>query len=220
MDYDGETDNETLKVGPMTKEEYAKGMLLSVLPEEREYHIEDVKIAYENEGEIKYKATFRTNIESEEETRTFLDELYGSTGATYNIKSGVPDRRGKQSKYFGSRKCIMNVFHSTQSKDFQRPGLHRDCPASLKFSIENEKEYLKRDSDEKRAKKEIMNRFPLQIKLDFQHNHQILRHEHTRYLNVSEDTKKRFTDFFEEGLTASAVWHADRSEISKTEMPT
>ena len=214
MEQVGENDEHPLKVGPMTKEEYAKGMLLSMLPEERDYHIEDVKIAYENEGEIKYEAIFRTNITTEKETRSFLEDLYDSTGATYNIKSSDGDRRGKQSRYYGNRKCIMNVFHNTQSKDYQRPGLHRDCPASVRFSLENEKEYHKRDSDEKSAQKQIINRFPLQIKLDFQHNHQIYRHEHTRYLNVSEQTKKRFTDLFEDGLTASAAWHAHRSEIS------
>ena len=107
----------------------------------------------------------------------------------------------------------MNVSHNSQSKN-QRQGLNRECPATLNFRLESEKEYHKRDSNEKRMQKEIINKYPLQIRLNFQHNHQIQRHEYTRFGKVSEQTKKRYTELFEEGLTASATWHAHRSEIA------
>ena len=136
-------EEELLKVGPMTKEQYERGMIVSMLPDavEQKYHIEKIEVTHDNNNK---------------------------------------DRRGKDAKYYGLRKCIMNVSHNSQSKN-QRQGLNRECPATLNFRLESEKEYHKRDSNEKRMQKEIINKYPLQIRLNFQHNHQIYCHEYTRF---------------------------------------
>ena len=76
-------EEELLKVGPMTKEQYERGMIVSMLPDavEQKYHIEKIEVTHDNNNK---------------------------------------DRRGKDAKYYGLRKCIMNVSHNTQSKNYQR----------------------------------------------------------------------------------------------------
>ena len=51
--------------------------------------------------------------------------------------------------------------------------------------------------------------------MNFIHNHQIKRHEYSRFGRASEETKNRFIQYFESGMTASAAWHANRDEITK-----
>ena len=75
----------------------------------------------------------------------------------------------------------------------------------ITFRLDKEKEILKRDSPERVAKKELERDFPLFFNFNMIHNHQTNRHEHSRFGNVSE----------EEGLTASAAWHAFRDEIKE-----
>ena len=85
----------------------------------------------------------------------------------------------------------------------------------ITFRLDKEKEILKRDSPERVEKKELERDFPLFFNFNMIHNHQTNRHEHSRFGNVSEETKKRFLELFEEGLTASAAWHAFRDEIKE-----
>ena len=66
-------DEELLKVGPMTKEQYERGIIVSMLPDavERKYHIEKIDVTHDKNGEAKLETIFRTNITSEEETKLF-----------------------------------------------------------------------------------------------------------------------------------------------------
>ena len=135
----------------------------------------------------------RVDVSSKEETLQFLQDLYDKTGTSYNIQSGKPDRNGS-----GSRKCVMNTHHKNKETNLRRPDLQQNCPAW-----------------ERIQKKNLQKEFPLFFHLNFIHNHQIKRHEYSRFGIVSEETKNRFIQYFESGMTASAAWHANRDEITK-----
>ena len=78
----------------------------------------------------------RANINKVEGIKPFLEELYGSCGATFNIKSGRADRKGtKDVELYGYRKCIMQV----HNPNFEKPrmkGLQKDCQAELNFKMD------------------------------------------------------------------------------------
>ena len=164
-----------------------------------------------HETTYQFSASGRVSVTNKEDVAKFFEEVYNATGTSFNMKSGRPDRN--KESFRGFRKCIMNVSHSEKSKKLQRPNLQRKCPATITFCLEKPREVLERDSSERVAKKTIEKEFPLSFNLNMIHNHQINRHEHTRFGNVSEETKRRFEKYFEEGYTASAAWNAFRDEI-------
>ena len=186
-----------------TAREFAKGQILNILPEKREYRLEDWKMSDHPvvSDDLQFEVSGRVNVRTKEEALIFLEEVYDATGTSFNIESGRQDRQGA-----GRRKCVMNVFQDkAKPKKLRRPDMQRKCPAVITFRLDKEKEILKRDSPERVAKKELERDFPLFFNFNMIHNHQTNRHEHSRFGNVSE----------EEGLTASAAWHAFRDEIKE-----
>ena len=68
----------------------------------------------------------RVNINKVDGIKPFLEELYGSCGATFNMKSGRADRKGtKDVELYGYRKCIMQV-HNPNLQKPRMKGLHQD----------------------------------------------------------------------------------------------
>ena len=191
--------------------EFAMGQILNILPEGREYKLEHWNLSDHPmvSDDLQFEVSGRVNIKTKEETLLFLEEVYNNTGTSFNIQSGKPDRPGR-----GSRKCVFNVHHNKdKSKKLQRPELQRKCPAVITYRLDQAKKILVRDSAERVEKKTLERDFPLFFSFNLIHNHQTNRHEHSRFGTVSEESKRRFIELFEEGLTASAAWHAFRDEI-------
>ena len=194
--------------------EVERDRILDILPEGRKYILEEWKLnelPEKIEG-FQFEVRGRVDVKSKEETLQFLQELYDQTGTSFNLKSSKPDRNGS-----GSRKCVMNTYHRNKETNLRRPDLQKNCPATLSFRLDLPREIVWGDTLERIQKKNKQNNFPLYFHLNFIHNHQIRRHEYSRFGIVSEETKKRFTEYFEEGMTASAAWHANREEITKND---
>ena len=85
----------------------------------------------------------------------------------------------------------MNVKHENERK-FLRSGLQRNCPSDLKFRLDMVPVRNERDTDERKKKKELVENYPLHFCINFQHNHQLKRHKHSRFGNVSQETKNRY----------------------------
>lgn len=198
-----------------TKEDYEKGIVKDVLPEGRDYYFEHVEVIKEpdEDGEMEFKVTGRVNVETKVDTKLFLEQLYQSTGTTFNIESGKPDRSGGDSEIYGSRKCMMNVHHFKNSKKEKQEGLNRNCPAKVTFRLDKIKPENKKDTKERKVMKQLVKEYPLKFTLSFVHNHQINRHEHSKFNTVSTETKDHFIELFEQDLTPAAAWKAHRDKI-------
>ena len=84
----------------------------------------------------------RANINKVEGIKPFLEELHGSCGATFNIKSGSADRkRTKDVVLYGYRKCIMQVHHPKLHKQIMK-GLYKHCQAELNLKMDKPKKKL------------------------------------------------------------------------------
>ena len=197
-----------------TCKEVERDRIMDVLPEGRKYMLEEWKLKElpEKVEGFQFEVSGRVDVSSKEETLQFLQDLYDKTGTSYNIQSGRPDRNGS-----GSRKCVMNTHQKNKETNLRRPDLQQNCPANLTFRLDLPRKIpsKSRDTPERIEKKNLQKEFPLFFKLSFIHNHQIKRHEYSRFGIVSEETKNRFIQYFESGMTASAAWHANRDEITK-----
>ena len=138
----------------MDKDEYAKGLALSILPDRYAYEFENIKVVSEMDenGELQIEVIGRTDVGTIEELKTFLNDFYDSSGASFNVKSGRADRKGKEAKLWGYRKCMMQVYQKKNSEP-KTKGLHQDCKADLNFKLENPKNILPRDSEALKGRK-------------------------------------------------------------------
>ena len=166
--------------------------MLAVLPEGLNYIFETCEIIETgDESELQFKVEGRVNVQTKAELHEFIEEFSNITGSSYNILSGRQDKQGKKTILHGFRKCIMNVKHENERK-FLRSGLQRNCPSDLKFRLDMVPVRNERDTDERKKKKELVENYPLHFCINFQHNHQLKRHEHSRFGNVSQETKNRY----------------------------
>ena len=89
---------------------------------------------------MKFDLDVRVNVSSEQAVKQFLSELNTSTGCTFNVMNGRPDKSaggvGARCGYRGYRKCAMNVCGSDNRKSRQ-PGKDTKCEASITFRVEN-----------------------------------------------------------------------------------
>ena len=125
------------EVVAMEEAEYNKGMANTILPDGYDYHFKEIKVIsdMDEHGEVMMDITTRVNVKTTKDLGIFLEEFYESSGSNFNIKSGRPDRKGKNTELFGYRKCIMQVKQKKPDNP-KRKGLHQDCPAELSFRLD------------------------------------------------------------------------------------
>ena len=189
-------------------------VLRDLLPDDHDYKVINCEVEDQSENNLKFMLEMRVNVKSELDVKQFLSALNTSSGCTFNIKNGQPDKRqggGRTlSQIRGYRKCCMNVDKVGDRPDRQ-PGKNTECDASINFRLENiiGKDKKVRDDREK---------YPLWMKLNFVHNHSLCRAEYFKFLSVTDDTRKHYLEMFEEGLLPGSS-HAQRKMFIKTECP-
>ena len=179
------------------------------------YRYKLIAINVKEYGEnIKCDIETRVDVETVSEVKTFLSELNTSTGCTFNVKTGRPDRQGQGLKpriqYGGYRKCCMQVAHD-ENKENRHPGKNTNCEAGLNFRLETP---IARQQSVKQER-EI---FPLWLKVHFHHNHSLSRSEYLKHMSVGQATKDVYTDMFRDGLTPGAA-QAERRRQIKAQHP-
>ena len=189
-------------------------LILSFLPEGYKYKIVQHSVIDQSSADVKFDADVRVNVKTEHELKQLLSEFNSSTGCTFNVMSGRPDKlpggAGARCGYRGYRKCSMNVCGSDNRKSRQ-PGKDTKCEASITFRVENPASKNKETVNDRAQ-------FPLSLNIKFSHNHALNRAEFLRYQSVSADTKAAYTDLFQQGVSPSAA-HAEIKHRIKEEFP-
>ena len=184
------------------------------LPEGYEYKVESCKVLDDNSQNPKFCVEVRVNVDTDNGVQSFLANFNTSSGCTFNIQSGRQDKRQdsdtSRSRYRGFRKCCMNVCH-TEGKENRQPGKNVDCKASLNFRLENPVARCKNVKEDRQ-------KFPLWIKVDYQHNHALDRADYLRFLSVSQVTKNIYFEMFHNGLSAGSAQEERRTQL-KTAFP-
>ena len=200
----------------MDKRDYSEGLARNFLPEQYEYHFDKLEVIndVDEHGEVKMEVAVRVKVKTVDDVKDFLEDFYDSSGTSFNMKSGKPDRMGKLSQIYGYRKCMMQVKEKPLSIP-KRKGLQQNCPAELHFNLEMPKVPHHKDNEEKKSKKIFESEYPLVMRINFSHNHEIFRQDHKRFRNVSNYTKEVFVKMFEEDMTPSAAWEKHRKDIQE-----
>ena len=195
-----------------------------ILPEE--YNI--LLLSYENIksshiiGESQFKAEFRVDVRTEDETSKFMERYSEKSWTTHNKFKG--DKRGKGVKTIvsGIRKCHHAVKRhglmegpkrpkhtgpGRQPNDELQPRKNTDCPAMLNFALSGKKLHTSRGELKKTfaTSKEQVENHPLLIKLNYTHNHSIHSANALKYGIVSDETVASLTKLFEQDRTPSSA---------------
>ena len=120
-------------------------------------------------SEVNFDLEIRVNVKTREEVYQYLEKLNQSSSCTFNIKSGVPDKKPNgpksRSALRGFRKCCLNVKSSPDSKP-QEKGKNTSCDACINFRLETDRA----ENHNSKAEKE---EYPLWLKIHFNHNHSL-----------------------------------------------
>ena len=194
----------------MDREE-EENLLHAMLPEGYDYKFVKYDLQQNNLQEIKFCLETRVNVKNHSNVKQFLADLNDSTGCTFNMQSGRPDKtkENQRSKCSGFRKCCMNV--ALSGKKELQPGKNTNCEAKVNFRLENP---VAKNAEQRKEKEE----FPLLLNIDFVHNHSLQRAEFLKYRSVNEGTKAAYSDMFKQGFTPSAA-HAEMRRQIQTEYP-
>ena len=189
-------------------------LILSLLPDGYKYKILKYTQIDQSSPELKFDLDVRVNVSNELEVKKFLQEVYTSTGCTFNVKNGRADKVPVSEKarcgFRGYRKCSMNVFSSEDRKSLQ-PGKNTDCEASITFRVENP---VCKNKDTLSDRQQ----FPLWVNINYNHNHSLNRADFLKYQTVSPDTKAAYTELFHQGVSPSAA-HTEIKCRIKEEYP-
>ena len=187
----------------MSNSDSFESVVCKQLPQGYEYQAVKCEVFNNDEENPKFLTEFRVNVDTEQELKSFISKFNTSSGCTFNIQSGRPDKKCDtvRSSYRGFRKCCLKVCHK-EDKENKQPGKNLGCKATLNFRLETA-------AAKSKLVKEQRHQYPLWVKLDFQHSHPLNRAEYKKFLSVSEDSKTVFTELFNSGLSASDA-HAER----------
>ena len=190
-------------------------LLRDIFPQNYDYKLKYCKINNQSEDNLVFESEMRVNVKTECEVKQFFADLNTSTGCTFNIQAGKADRRQEEggrtlSKLRGYRKCCMRVSKSGGRPDRQ-PGKNTNCGARINFRLEN-------PIGEKKSIKEERENYPLWMTIHFDHNHSLNRAEYFKYLSVSQETAKYYTELFSQGFLPGSA-HANRKQFIKSEYP-
>ena len=191
--------------------------LLNILPKNYKYVIQGISVREFNDipSEVKLDAEVRVNVKDGEGLENFLLDFGKSSGTSYNRKNQA-DKSGIKTILYGVRKCIHNVNEKKQVSEYNKngnktgklkePGKNTNCPAELNFSISSLcQSVCVTDTHH------VRNEYPLEIKLHYNHNHPIQAADAMRFRPVSEDTKKMFTDLFDDDISPCSAYRRHRS---------
>ena len=190
-------------------------MVGDFLPSDYEYNILSCQVQNASEKALELDLHVRVDVKTEAEVKLFLSALNTSSGCSFNLRGGRPDKRQEAggrglSQVRGFRKCCFNVDKSKAGQDKQ-PGKNTDCEAAINFRLENP---IGKDKYER----ENRLKFPLWVKIHFHHNHSTQRAEFFKFLNVSDETKEDYLGMFEQGLLPSSA-HSERKRCIKAAYP-
>ena len=188
-------------------------LLRDLFPQSQEYKVIHLENNDLGEGNVNFELEIRVNVKTEGEVKAFLAAFNQSSGCTFNILRGKPDRRqsgGRTlSQIRGYRKCCMNVAKLIGRPDREQ-GKNTNCGAGLHFRLEN--------AVGNKSMREEREKFPLWVNIHFDHNHSLNRAEYFKFLSVSDETAQYYTDLFSQGLLPGSA-HARRKQFVKAEYP-
>ena len=201
----------------------------NIFPDGYKYMISDFALLERSKivGEEKFNVVFRVDIANKDDINGFITKLGQKSGTTYNRFCGDIEGTGKKVVIRGYRKCHHNVRRHSLKPDATHngpgrqpgtecvPGKNTECPALLKFSLSGSHLHGSR-SKKLSLTRQNKDKYPLEVTLEFNHNHSINSADALRYRPVSDDVKIKFIELFNNDYTASSAFAKYKEDLRNT----
>ena len=186
--------------------------LEDLLPPDYRYQVTKFKIVQDPENpnpplmETQFEARVYANVCHEQGLSNVLMDFSSITDTAYNQQTG-DRRKGKNVIFSGSRKCVHNV-RKQDNKDTNEPRKDKtenkncDCPANVTFQLKKSPVH---------HHDENCDHFSLRIDFNYVHNHPIKCAEAYAFSPVSNDTRNRFLQYFEDGESPSSAYRHNKA---------
>ena len=164
-----------------------KGMIGDSLPEGFTYKIAKYKLIERSEikEEIKFRAVFSVSVSDKEEATIFIEKIATLNGT--ELRKRTKEMRRKD---FASQRYNCSRKLRKRKKNHEKQvGKDTDCQAFFSFKLYDSKN----DAGE----------YDLMVKINYEHNHEVLTTGAWNFLGISESTKARYSQLFAEGYTPS-----------------
>ena len=161
-----------------------KGMIEDSLPEGFTYKIAKYKLIERSEikEEIKFRAVFSVSVSDKEEATIFIEKIATLNGTELRKRTKEMRRRDFASQRYN---CSRKLRKRKKNHEKQGVGKDTDCGAFFSFKLYDSKN----DAGE----------YDLMVKINYEHNHEVLTTGAWNFLGVSESTKARYSQLFAEG---------------------
>ena len=198
-----------------------------VLPDGYNYMINEFTLVARSKviGETKFKTVFRVNVGKKEDIDGFLVKLGEKSGTCYNKFCGDVSGKGQKVVIRGYRKCHHNVRRHTLKDIAPRkkgpggqPGAERvphkntECPAVLNFTLSGSQLHTSHHKKLSLTRR-LKDTYPLEITLQFVHNHSINSGDALRYRPVSDEVKQIFLGLLADDYTVSSALAKYKEEL-------
>ena len=192
-----------------------KTLLEDLLPPDFNYKITKFREVPDPEDphpqllETKFESRVFANACNMQALSDILMAFGSSTNTSYN-QSHSDRKNGKNVVTSGFRKCMhqvrtINTHEYKREKTDDDNNKHTDCQAKITFKLMTSKTHHHNEDCEE---------YPLRIDFKYIHNHPIQCAASSKHHPVSNDTKARFLQWFEEGESASSA-HRHNKEYLK-----
>ena len=185
-------------------------LLLRLLPKEYEYKINNIKILARSTilEEQQLKANFVVNICDKDQAEEFVKKFGKVNGSNFRQPRKASRRRG----FFGTRfVCCRKVKDQRSSKvadgvgvgQGRRMGAERqkgkgtNCPSQISYKL------FKCTNNDRLEDEGCGCCFQMHVKLSYNHNHEVTTCDAWNFLEVEEETKKRYFELFESAFSPS-----------------
>ena len=184
-----------------------------LLPQENRYKVSRYEVFPSKYPDIIVEKQFNCdmdiNICTEDKAMQFIQEFELNTNTRYNkFKSDFKASQWSDKvEISGSRKCQHNIRQrinlvTGEYRKEKTKGKNQHCKSMISFSLK--KHTCQGDNCEE---------FPLHVRLKYRHSHNIDTTIADSYHPVSTQTKLRFQEYFESGLSAAAAWRHHKSNL-------
>ena len=187
-------------------------ILEDILPPNYDYKVRlfmiEERSKTNNLTETKFKAKVDTNVCNEPALGEWILEYESITNTSHNQSHS--DYRGKDGVVLGGfRKCQHNVrkhLHpeTNEPRKDKSVGKNKECKAKVRFQLRSSPTHHHDEDCE---------HFSLTVTLEYCHGHRIESSGAKKYHPVSNNTKNRFIQYFEEGLSPSRAWRKNKQYL-------
>jgi hypothetical protein len=195
-----------------------KELIEEILPEGHKYNVTKAKMFEESDikEENKFATEFTVDVCSKEDTKVFIKDFENKTGTAYSSRREFKSIEGEYtSRRYTCQRNVRDQRSNDQNEGRKRhgsgrlagterqPGKNTECEAFITYKLNN-CDGQNHNGNYKKC---------LSVRINYNHNHAISSTDSWNFLGLEEETKVKYFNLFEQGLTPSVARRAYIAEL-------